>query len=430
MTSAVMADRYHCRMPSFATIRSAAVLLLALLLSACHSAPPRSDSAPAPSVLLVSLDGFHPRYLDDAPNLARLAGEGVRAEWMTPSYPSLTFPNHYTIVTGLHPDRHGIVQNTMHDAVLGDFSLSNRDAVGDGRWWLGEPVWVGAEKAGLPTATLFWPGSEAAIQGIRPTRWLPFDASMPMDARVDTVLGWLAEPEATRPRLATLYFEHVDSQTHAHGPDSPQARDTVREVDAAIGRLLAGLRREGLFDKVNLIVVSDHGMATVPADNVLALDDIVSPDNARTISTGQSLGFEPLPGRERQAQAQLLGRHAHHECWRKQDLPPRWRYGASARVPSIVCQMDEGWNAYPRALIEGFRARHGGRGRGGSHGYDPALPSMRAMFIAHGPAFRSGTVLPAFDNVDVYPLLTRLIGIPEAANDGDFDNIKGALRER
>ena len=205
------------RLPYLGAVWLAALLVLA----ACSTVPPPVDPA-APSVsaktaqadalLLISIDGLRADYLQlgITPNLTGLAREGVRAEWMTPSYPSLTFPNHYTLVTGLRPDRHGVVQNTMRDPALGSFSLSNREAVGDGRWWGGEPLWVSAEKAGLRSATLFWPGSEAAIKGVRPTRWLPFDAKMANEARVDTVLGWLSEPAATRPRFATLYFEQVD----------------------------------------------------------------------------------------------------------------------------------------------------------------------------------------------------------------------------
>ncbi|HSM10371.1 MAG TPA: ectonucleotide pyrophosphatase/phosphodiesterase, partial [Lysobacter sp.] len=194
------------------TLRTAATAaFLALTLVAC-SALPTTTSAPSaatvatPPVLLVSLDGFRPDYLElgITPNLNRLAAGGVRAEWMNPSYPTLTFPNHYTVVTGLRPDHHGIIHNTISDPELGEFSLGNRAAVADGRWWGGEPIWVGAENAGLKTATMFWPGSEAEIRGVRPTRWLPFDESLPVDARVDMMLGWLGEPAATQPRFETL----------------------------------------------------------------------------------------------------------------------------------------------------------------------------------------------------------------------------------
>ncbi len=392
------------------------LVLPCLLLAACAALPPGDGRSP-PSVLVVSLDGVHPDDLDPAltPTLSRLAREGVQAAWMTPSYPSLTFPNHYTLVTGLRPDRHGITHNTMRDAALGRFRSSDRDAVGDGRWWQqGEPVWVTAERAGLPTASLFWPGSEAAVVGVRPRRWTPFDKDMAMAARVDTVLAWLAEPPATRPRLATLYFEHVDTAGHDHGPGSAQSRDALRQVDAALARLVDGLAAHGLRDRIDLVIVSDHGMAAVAPGNVIALEDMVPPEDASVVTGGQSLGFAPRPGREAAAERALLGRHDRYSCWRKGELPAHWHYGSHPRIPPIVCQMDEGWDAIPRASI----ARRQAGGVRGSHGYAPELPSMRSLFVAHGPSFRRGLQLPPFDNVEVYPLLMRLLGLPPAPHDG------------
>lgn len=412
-------DSYDVRMIPYRCL----LIPLLLLLGACAStAPSRPTST---SLLLVSLDGVHPDFLGrgDTPHLDRLAAEGVRASWMNPSYPSLTFPNHYTIVTGLRPDRHGIVHNTMQDAQLGSFALKNRDAVGDGRWWGGEPLWVSAERAGLPTATLSWPGSEAPVQGVRPTRWHAYDETRPIAERVATVAGWLAEPEATRPRLATLYFEHPDAAAHAHGPRSPQLRAALREVDAALGDLIARLGRSGARAHTDLVIVSDHGMAEVPEGQVVAVEDMVDPQDAELATSGQVVGFRPLPGRDGAAERQLLGRHAQYTCWRRHELPARWHYGRHPRVPPIVCQMDPGWDALPRAWIA-----HRPPGTRGSHGFDPAAPQMRAIFVASGPSFRHGAVLPAFDNVDVYPLLARLLGIAPAPHDGNADTLLPALR--
>ncbi|WP_202842981.1 ectonucleotide pyrophosphatase/phosphodiesterase [Luteimonas saliphila] len=402
------------------------VPLCLLLLGACAT-PGIAPQTDAPrTLLLVSLDGVHPSYLGrgDTPNLDRLAREGVQAAWMNPSYPSLTFPNHYTIVTGLRPDRHGIVHNTMHDDALGGFWLANREAVGDGRWWSGEPIWVAAENAGLATATLSWPGSEAPVADVRPARWHPFDADRPIAARIDMVAGWLAEPIATRPRLATLYFEHPDGSAHAHGPHSAELRATMREVDAAIGTLLARLESAGVRDATDLVIVSDHGMAEVPEGQVVATEEMADPEIATLVMHGQVVGFRPVEGRETEAERALLGRHAHHQCWRRHELPPRWRYGTHPRVPAIVCQMDKGWDALPRKSLA--RRPSGTRG---SHGYDPAEPEMRAIFIANGPSFRRGATLPAFDNVDVYPLLARLLGVPPAPNDGALETLLPALSE-
>ena len=312
----------------------------------------------------------------------------------------------------------------MRDPLLGPFRVSDNDAVGDGRWWGGEPIWVGAEKAGRPAATWAWPGSEAAIQGVRPSRHQAFDKEIAPNARVDQALGWLDDRSAPHPQLLTLYFEQVDEAGHDFGPQSAQYARAVEQVDAAIGHLLDGLARRGQLERTNLIVVSDHGMATVPAQQVVIIEDMVSMQEAEVVSYGQSVGIAPRPGQEARVEAKLLGAHPQYDCWRKAELPARWHYGSHPRIPPIVCQMHEGWDALPAERA----AEKPHTGLRGSHGYDPALPSMRAVFIARGPAFRQGATLAPFDNVDVYPLLTRLLGIPAAPNDGDPQTLLPALR--
>lgn len=405
---------------------------MALLLGACTTSPRPSTAvatavaAAPPTLLLVSIDGLRADALDRgiAPNLERLAREGVRARWMSPSYPSLTFPNHHTLVTGLRPDHHGVVHNSMRDPALGAVLLSNPDAVREGRWWGGEPIWVGAEKAGLPAASWAWPGSDAEIGGVRPSPRHAFDKSVAPQARVDQVLAWMDEAGPRRPRLLTLYFEQVDEAGHDFGPQSAQYARTVERVDAALGRLLDGLAGRGRLDSTNLIVVSDHGMATVPAQQVVIVEDMVSVQEAEVVSYGQSVGIAPRPGQQATVEARLLGAHPQYDCWRKAELPARWRYGSHPRIPPIVCQMHEGWDALP-AERAAEKPRTGLRG---SHGYDPALPSMRAVFVARGPSFRRGATLPPIDNVDVYPLLTRLLGIAAAPNDGNPQALLPALR--
>lgn len=417
------------------SVRLSLALAAALALTSCASAPSTSPTAPAvgatavaasaPKLLLVSIDGLRADMLDRGitPNLSRIAHDGVRAQWMTPSYPSLTFPNHYTIVTGLRPDHHGIIHNSMQEEALGRFQLNLPDAVTDARWWGGEPIWVGAEKAGIRTATWSWPGSEAAIQGIRPSQWRVYDAKVPLSDRVDQVLGWVGQTDADAPRLVTLYMEQVDKAGHHNGPDSPEYAAAIVEVDTAIGRLLDGLKARGLAATTNLIVLSDHGMAGVPEGQTIAVEDMVDPSIAVDVSMGQSIGFAPLPGKQQQAEKILLGAHATYDCWTRQTLPPRWAYGSNPRIPPIVCQMHEGWNALSRERLA--KREPGDRG---SHGYDNALPSMRAIFIARGPSFKQGANLRGFDNVDVYPLMTRLLGIPAAPNDGNPETLVPALK--
>ncbi len=402
---------------------------LLLAVAGCASRPP----APSPrTVVLVSVDGLRPADIDAEamPRLHALGEAGVRAEGMRPSYPSLTFPNHYTLVTGLRPDRHGIVHNSMADAALGLFRTALPEAVKTGRWWSdATPIWVSVERAGLHSAVMFWPGSEAEIHGRRPWQWRTYrDGTRAADSAMQ-VERWLSLPASQRPRLVMMYLDQVDEASHDSGPDSPQAQAARGEVDAAIGGLLDYLRGHALERSVDILVVSDHGFATVPPGHAIATDAMAAPEVADAISDGQVIGFAPKPGQDARARQLLLGRHDHYECWRKEALPARWRYGTHPRIPAIVCQMDPGWDALWPKKYEYRLQKQAGQTRG-SHGYDPDLPQMRATFIAGGPSFRPGARLPVFDNVDVYPLLMRLLGLPPQPNDGDARTFDPVLARR
>ena len=389
------------------------LILFALTLSACAtSAPERPERAGDPLVILVGIDGFRPDYLDRGvtPTLNALKADGAFAV-MRPSFPSVTFPNHYTLVTGLHPDRHGIVGNTMVDADLGRFSLGNAAAVTNGDWWdEGEPIWVTAEQAGLTTGTMFWPGSEAEIGGVRPSHWSVFDQSMSGDARVDQVLAWLDLSGDRRPDFATLYFDIVDTAGHHHGPAAAETTEAVASVDASIARLIVGLEARGLSNRTTLVVVSDHGMAATAPERTIYLDDIIDVEALQIVHAGAFAGFNPVPGREDEVRAALIRRHPHMACFDKADLPERLAYGRHPRVPAIICLPETGWLVATRDWPV--------RGPGGAHGYDNAAPEMAALFIAHGPRVRPGVTLTHVDSVDVQPLLARLLGIDAPQGDG------------
>ncbi len=404
-------------------LRSVLALLL-VILSGCVA--PRSQrlpvATPRPPLILISVDGLRADYLDRGvtPRIAALAAGGVRATAMRPSFPSLTFPNHYTLVTGKRPDGNGIVNNTMQDPAIPGvtFTLSNRAAVADRRWWdQAEPVWVTAEKAGMPTATMFWPGSEAAIGGVRPSTWLAFDGEMPNQKRVAQVLAWIDAP--TRPGFMTLYFDSVDHAGHEFGPDALETTAAVAEVDARIGELVAGLAVRGVA--ANIVLVSDHGMAAVSADRSIILQDLLPADTYRVVAAGAVAGIEPTAGKSAGLAAALGKAHPHMRCWRKAAIPAALHYGRNARVPAFVCLADPGW------MIWGMPARAGG-GVGGMHGYDPAAPEMAASFVAAGPDIRSGITIGAFDNVDVYPLLMTLIGVDRRPSDGNPATLRKVLR--
>ncbi len=375
------------------------------------------------TVILISVDGLRATTVGTGmmPTLDEMAASGVRAEWLTPSYPTQTFPNHYTLVTGLRPDHHGVVHNNMIDAALGRFVSKGATAL-DGRWWGGEPIWVTLQKQGGIAATMFWPGSEAEIAGQRPRYYRDYDKQLPADARVDQVLAWLDLPASEKPGLITLYFENYDVAAHTTGADSAESIAALKVVDAALARLRTGLSSRGRDVSTDLIVVSDHGMITVRGEDVRYLDDLVPADTFDSVHTGPLAGLNPRLGHVQQVEKALLGRHDHYECWRKQDLPTRWQYGQHPRVPAILCQADPGWRVITHEVANASKRR-------GEHSYPPEAPEMRATFVATGPDFISGTQLPAFDNVDVYPLMARLLHITPAANDGTLEPLLPALRD-
>jgi predicted AlkP superfamily pyrophosphatase or phosphodiesterase len=404
-----------------------AVLLLLAWLAGCASQPARVEASARPEpLILISLDGFRPDYLDwpEAAQLSALAASGARAEWMQPSYPSLTFPNHYTLVTGLHPDRHGVVNNTMRDAELGQFAMHLRQAVEDGRWWGGEPIWNTAQNQGLRAATMFWPGSEAAVQGQRPRDWMRYDKAFDARRRVAQVLAWLARPADSRPDFITLYFEQVDTVGHDHGPDSAEVRRAVAEVDARIGELLQGLEDGGWAGRVNLVIVSDHGMAALDDGQPILLDTLAPPNSFDLSSLGQVAGVRPRRGREAEVEAALLKPHAHMQCYRRGELPARWQHGQHPRVPPILCQAQP-----PHSIsLKRLQDMPGRARKRGAHGYDPELSEMRALFLAAGPAFASGSTLSPVRSVDVYALLCRLLDIQPAPHQGNPRAFDAVLR--
>lgn len=415
-------------------------LAAAVALSACAASPTPAPApiaavarseARQPVVILVSIDGFRPDYLKRGvtPRLNALAAEGVSAS-MRPSFPSKTFPNHWTIVTGLVPDHHGIVGNRMIDLSRPDepFKLTTDDP-----WWwnTAEPIWATAEKAGIRTATEFWPGADIAwgstatkdehgivAGGVRPSDRHQFEANVSGPQRVDAVIDWLRRPAATRPRFVTLYFDTVDSAGHEFGPDAAQTTATVADVDRSIGRLVDGLAALG--QPANLVIVADHGMAATSSDRVIAIDRIADPADYQLVETGPYASIDAVPGHEVRLDAALMTPHDHMTCWRKAQIPARFRYGTNERVPAYLCLADIGWLA--------MKTMPTTRASGGNHGYDNAAPEMRAVFIAQGPAFAHDRTLPPFDNVDVAPLLRDLLGLPPGLNlDGDDRPFHGVL---
>jgi predicted AlkP superfamily pyrophosphatase or phosphodiesterase len=399
--------------------RAVLLLFLCLLVGAARSQVVGQDARP--TLILISFDGFRWDYRTNysAPNINRLAARGVSAD-LIPSYPSKTFPNHYTIVTGLYPGHHGIVANTIKDPPTGRrLSMSNSVENGDAMWWGGEPIWVTVQRQNLLSAAMFWPGSEAPIEGHRPNFWAPFNSNLPGTNRVDQVLSWLDLPVGRRPSLLTLYFSEVDAAGHNNGPNSPEVRTAIRRADGHLGRLLRGLERRHLTDKVNIVIVSDHGMAETSTNRVVVLEDYISPDDVEVIDINPTLGLFPKAGREEAVYKALAGAHPRLKVYRKAETPEQWHYRDHPRIPPIVGVVDEGWQLLPRETLRERIAR-GQTGPRGEHGYDPRdAVSMRGIFVAAGPSFKSGVVLPAFENIHIYDALAQVLGVTPARNDGD-----------
>ena len=400
---------------------AAVALLLATGLAGCSIRP--AAQPPAPTLILVSLDGFRSDYFErlPTPNLHRLAARGVRAARLIPSFPSKTFPNHYTLVTGRYPEHHGIVANDMWDSSLeAGFSLGDRAAIADARWWQAEPIWVTAERQGMRTAPIFWPGSEAAIGGLRPTWFRPFDWRVSAEERVQATLDLLAPSDGTRPGFVTLYLQDTDDAGHDFGPSSSELAQAVARVDAALGRLLAGIERLGRTESTDVVVVSDHGMAATPPERAIFLDGLVDPDRDRVTGWSPLLGLWPDPTRLGEVEAALRAVATHFAVYRRGEVPARFHYDDNPRIPPLLALADEGWHFTLRSRA--------GSAPLGEHGYDPALPSMGALFVAAGPSFRRGVVLPAFENLEVYPLLCRALGIEPRAGDWTAAALPAALR--
>ena len=402
-------------------------LSLVCLFAACTGKPgaaAASAQTSSQTVLLVALDGFHPSYLERAPsrNLRELARTGVRARWMVPVFPTLTFPNFYTIATGLYPENHGIISNTIKDTVLGTFRLRDSAAVRDPRWWGGEPIWVTSVKQGKRAATFFWPGSDAPIGGVRPTYYKLFDAKVPNAVRVRQVLEWLRLPADRAPSLVTLYLGDVDQAGHDFGPDSPETDSAIARVDSAVGALINGI--ESLDRQVNLVVVSDHGMARVWPEQLIYLDDYVDTALVDVVELGPVVSLAPERGTAEAVYRSLRGAHPHLRVYRKSEVPASYHYRAHPRIQPIIGIADEGWMVTTRGHVAGRGLQRLPRGH---HGYPPEVETMRALFLARGPAFRKGAVVEPFQNIHIYALLTHVLGLRAAVNDGTLDSVKAVL---
>ena len=361
-----------------------------------------------PYVILISGDGFRYDYAEkyQAKTLLAVSEHGIRAESMIPSYPSLTFPNHYTIVTGLYPSHHGIVDNFFYDEKRqANYGIGITNAVRDGSWYGGTPLWVLAEQQHMLTACFYWVGSEADIKGTLPTYYYKFNDSIPIERRIQIVRDWLQLPPDRRPHLITFYLPQVDHEGHAYGPDAPQTAQAVRWLDSSIQKLTIAVKKTGL--PVNFIFVSDHGMTKIDIDNPLKLPSAI--DTSKFLIRGGSQLLQLYAKNKddiTDTYNKLKTQETGFTVYLKSNMFPHTHYSEKEDVQNRIGDILLVPN-WPQAFNPPSR-----KANPGAHGYDPyQVKDMHATFYAWGPAFKTNLKVPSFENVNVYPVITKILGL-------------------
>lgn len=409
------------------------LLLCSLLMTWPGPSLPADDNArmkPGSTVILVSIDGFRWDFPDlfDTPNIDRIIEQGGRAESTQPVYPTLTFPNHYSIATGVWPRKHGIVANAFpSEDRTRWYRDKDRASVEDGRWYLAEPIWVTAEKQGLKTAAFYFVGTEADINGVRPSFWRRFDPDVPAEARVEQVLEWLKLPAGERPRFVTLYFEHVDQYTHWYGIGSAESQQAISHIDALIGRLLDGIGETDVSGNTHVLLVSDHGQyALDKASPTLVLDTLVDLGDFEAVDSGAFVNlWMRAPERDRlEAVRDTINRHwICGKAMLREELPSAWNVSDSLRFPDIVVQANGGCSVISTQDKQQ-------KATPGDHGWPPEVKEMRGIFLAIGPRIRPGASAGHIHVTDIYPLMLELLQLdPPAPYDGDSEALRVILKD-
>jgi predicted AlkP superfamily pyrophosphatase or phosphodiesterase len=403
------------------------ILLFLIFVGTALSAQDRNDQKPY--LILISCDGYRYDYTErfNPPNISRFIEQGVAAASMISSFPSKTFPNHYTIATGLYPEHHGLVNNSFYDPARDrEYRIRDREVVEDGTWYGGTPLWVNAEQNGLKAASYFFVGSEADIQGIRPSYYFRYEGSTPNEERVQQVIDWLKLPEETRPQLITLYFSSMDDTGHRYGPnDDEKLKKAILELDKVMGQLFDGVKATGL--PVNMIIVSDHGMVDVGPDKLINLDPIAQDDQYRIVNNGALAHLYLKDGVEKKEVVTFLKDKAkHYTVYPIEDFP-HYKDIDNPRLGDIIVLPDYGYylsDTRRIGLVQSGRFK-----QGGEHGFHPDFLEMHAIFYANGPAFKSGLRIPSFENIHVYPMICKVLGLPLPGQlDGMPEVLQGILK--
>lgn len=375
-------------------------------------------------VIVLSMDGFRWDYPEKAntPNLDYVEQIGVRAEASVPCFPTKTFPNHYSMATGLYPDHHGIIFNKFYAPDVDKFySLSDSIAVVDPDFYFGEPIWVTAEKQGVKSASYYWVGSEAPHDGIYPTYYYPYDGSVSFEKRMEGVLEWLNLPEEERPHLIMWYMEEPDSKGHDYGPDHPEIINTVEYLDSLIGIFNQKIEELPFAEKINVIYTSDHGMGNIYEEKSLYLYDLIQKEWCVGVDGGNPVYSIDTKDEYYDTIYQILSETKHISVWKKEEVPERLNFGESQRIKDFVVLADSSWSIWKYSDRKSYS--------GGAHGYDNANRDMHAIFYAYGPSFKRGYRHHSINNIDLYPLICELLKIEPRQVDGKLENVRTMIKK-
>ncbi len=378
--------------------------------------------------ILVSFDAFRWDYPQRGitPNLDYISKNGVHALSLKPCFPSKTFPNHYSIVTGMYPENHGIIANSfINPKTKQVYTLYDSAAVRDAKWYKGEAIWETAKRQGVKTASYFWPGSELTIDYRRPDYAEKFVYTRPYDDRINGVLNWLTLPYDQRPHFITVYFDATDTSGHNYGPNSKEVNYSIAVEDSLVGKILSGLKKLNLLDSTNVIVLSDHGMTELSKDKVINIEDLLKGFKFKTSDKGTMMFIFPEESEKNAVYNRLKDLEKNYKVYWKKDLPDYLYFKDSPLVADIVVISDLGYSLFDEKDIEKYSKRF----PGGNHGYDPTNIDMHGIFYAMGPDFKSGFTCGTIENINLYPLFAKLLGIfPNNNIDGKLENIEFLLK--
>jgi ectonucleotide pyrophosphatase/phosphodiesterase family member 5 len=379
-----------------------------------------------PYVLLISYDGFRWDYLNRGltPNLDKIKQNGVSAISFRPAFPSKTFPNHQSIITGMYIENHGIISNYFENPFNGKtYGMKDTSSIRDGRWYLGEAFWETAERNNIISASYFWPGSEMHLPYRHPTYFEYYDHMRPYQTKVDGIMNWLQLPQDKRPHFITLYFHETDTYGHSTGTNSKETNLAIAKLDSVAGYIFNQLNKINMADSVNVIFLSDHGMTDISPDREINIEDIVKEYNCKISDDGPFMQIEPPADKKTEVFNILKKNENHYKVYLKEEMPGYFHYNKHPFISSILLVADMGWS-----LISNKNSAWYKTGKG-NHGYDNNQMDMQGIFLATGPDFKNGYRTGTLWNIDVYPLLCKIFNISPRSNiDGNAERIEFILK--